>query len=220
MFGGLIHKIVSRGSTSSLFRYFFDFSNSTGIILSNSASILNNELILTPNISNSTGSAEFSNIKFKEKRYFKMSFDYRIFDGGGADGLGFELSVIAAQPLLGGNRYRSQGLRFFIDTYNNSGDGVGIKFYRDVSNRFFYSNSGLRNNSYRRLNFEADKSKKQINFSIDGLVSKTIIDLSSTSCNFFDTAASNLDLYRLRFYGVTGGLSDKHSIKNLLLEIE
>jgi hypothetical protein len=214
MFGGLVHKIVSTSFDYTI--YNFDFSNLSNISLSGDALISNNELILTPNISNSFGSAEFLNVRVGSSRYFKIIFDYRIFEGSGADGLGFELSRIAARPLLGSGSYLSNGIRMFLDTYNN-GDGVGIKIYRDNSGRRFFSNNSLRENNYRNVSFEIDNVKRNLNFSIDQVLTGGSVGLFTEDCDLFDAPDDQISLYRLRFYGQTGGLTDKHSIKNLMI---
>jgi len=214
MFGGLIHKILSNSFDYLI--YNFNFSNNDNIVLSGSSQISNSELILTPNISNSFGSAEFSNVRVASSRYFKIVFDYRIFEGNGADGLGFELSRIASSPILGSGQYASNGIRFFLDTYNN-GDGVGIKVYRDNATVRFFSNNSLRNNNYRNVYFIIDGTKRTLEFAVDQVVSNQLINLSSEACDLFDAPASQINLYRLRFYGQTGGLGDKHSIKNLTI---
>jgi hypothetical protein len=214
MFGGLVHKIVATSFDYTI--YSFNFSNISDISLSGDAIISNNELILTPNISNSFGSAEFLNVRVGSSRYFKIIFDYRIFEGNGADGLGFELSRIAARPLLGSGAYQSNGIRMFLDTYDN-GDGVGIKIYRDNAGRRFFNNNSLRENNYRNVSFEIDNTTKQLNFSIDQVITNGSINLFIEDCDLFDAPANQISQYRLRFYAQTGGLTDRHSIKNLTI---
>lgn len=214
MFGGLAHKIVSTSFDYTI--YNFNFSDISNISLSGDSLVSNNELILTSNISNSFGSAEFLNVKVGPSRYFKIIFDYRIFEGNGADGLGFELSRIAARPILSSGAYLSNGIRLFLDTYNN-GDGTGVKIYRDNSGRRFFSNNFLRENNYRNISFEIDGAKRKLNFSIDPVIINGSIDLLAEDCDLFDAPANQVDQYRLRFYAQTGGLTDKHSIKNLTI---
>jgi hypothetical protein len=214
MFGGLLHKIVSTSFDYTI--YNFDFSSVSNISLLENASISNNELILTPNTQNSSGSAEFLNVRVGSSRYVKIIFDYKIFDGNGADGLGFELSKRAANPILGSGNYVSNGIRMFLDTYDN-GDGVGIKIYRDNSNRVFFSSNSLRSNNYRKVYFELDSVKRKLNFTIDQVITNGSIDLFAEECDLFDSPDSEIAQYRLRFYGKTGGLTDRHSIKNLTI---
>lgn len=182
----------------------------------------NSEVVVCP-ARNSTSGAVFFNqpINLSICNKWKAEFDFRIFDGNGADGLAFcFLEVPPAGFVIGegmGIPSSANGLKICFDTYNNcvspSNTRVpkveirwGVGYSECWSQPTLENTSGeisyLRSNDYNRALIEYDNGN--ISVSVNGKLLLT----GNQSFNFTGY---------LGFTASTGGSRDNHSIKNVIV---
>jgi gliding motility-associated-like protein len=173
----------------------------------------NDEVILTNATDNSSGGIFYNqSIDLSTCFQWKVEFDYRIWEGSGADGIAFcFLNVPPAGFVNGGGvgiPSTSNGVFIVLDTYENGcGTNPEIQMYQGTGynecgagmiTRNGYP--GLRSSSYRTCLIEYNSGT--LNVSINGT------QILSGNYN------ANLVGY-MGFTASTGGANDKHSIKNV-----
>ena len=202
--------------------------NTNGWNLQGSASVgnilntNNSEIIVCPT-SNSTSGAVFFNqpINLSICNKWKAEFDFRMFDGNGADGLAFcFLEVPPAGFVTGaglGIPSSANGLKICFDTYNNCisptnslvpkveirwGVGYNECWSQPTLENISGSLSYIRSNDYNRALIEYDNGN--ISVSVNGKLLLT----GNQTFNFTGY---------LGFTASTGGSRDNHSIKNVIV---
>lgn len=197
--------------------------NTAGWNLAGATTIVNDEVVLTP-VTPSGGSGTSGAIFFGQQvnltqcQKWKVEFDFRIFDGSGADGIAF--CFIDAPPsgfVVGGGvgiPGSANGLKVVFDTFINNSVGVpaspqiqirygvGYDQFAAPFNTQPSTATGqtyLRSNAYQTARIEYD------NGNIDVYVNN-ILRLSG----FY---VVNFSGY-MGFTASTGGEDDRHSIKN------
>ena len=182
----------------------------------------NSEVIVCP-ARNSTSGAVFFNqpINLSICNKWRAEFDFRMFDGNGADGLAFcFLEVPPAGFVIGegmGIPSSANGLKICFDTYNNcvspSNTRVpkveirwGVGYNECWSQPTLENTTGeisyLRSNDYNRALIEYDNGN--ISVSVNGKLLLT----GNQTFNFTGY---------LGFTASTGGSRDNHSIKNVIV---
>ena len=96
----------------------------TGWNITGSAFVNSDEVVLTPNILNQSGTIYYNQaINLGLCPNFTVDFEFRLFDGGSADGLAFCFLNQAPSGIVGGTNLgvpqTSTGLKVAFDTYNN-----------------------------------------------------------------------------------------------------
>ena len=182
----------------------------------------NSEIIVCPASNNTSGAVFFNQpINLSICNKWKAEFDFRMFDGNGADGLAFcFLEVPPAGFVTGGGLgipSSANGLKICFDTYNNcvspSTTRVpkveirwGVGYNECWSQPTLENTSGeisfIRSNDYNRALIEYDNGN--ISVSVNGKLLLT----GNQSFNFTGY---------LGFTASTGGLRDNHSIKNVIV---
>jgi gliding motility-associated-like protein len=182
----------------------------------------NSEIILTNPVNSSSGSIFYQTpINLSACRKWFAEFDFRMFDGNQADGLSFCYldnppvgSVIGAGLGIPAN---ANGLKVCFDTWRNCGSDAIPKIqirwgtgYDECNGQPTRSNndgalSFLRSNSYNHCKIEYDQGN------ISVFVNNTLYLTAFQTFNFpgyFGFTAS------------TGGSTDRHSIKNVVIYTE
>jgi gliding motility-associated-like protein len=182
----------------------------------------NSEIIVCPASNNTSGAVFFNQpINLSICNKWKAEFDFRMFDGNGADGLAFcFLDVPPAGFVTGGGLgipSSANGLKICFDTYNNCVSPSttripkveirwGVGYSECWSQPTLENTSGeisyIRSNDYNRALIEYDNGN--ISVSVNGKLLLT----GNQSFNFTGY---------LGFTASTGGLRDNHSIKNVIV---
>jgi uncharacterized protein YjdB len=180
-----------------------------------STSVTGGELILTPVNNNYTGGFVINSAAGSNITPFTASFDYRMFDGTGADGLSLSYaSDIVTNSSGPGEEGEGSGLIVKFDSYDNDGGATGSRLkisYAGIP--IFASRIGsfdLRNTSYRNVVLTVDA-----NGSLSLTIAGTTIVSGLTLPGY---VAANKSTWKFKFSARTGGSSDKHSIDNLTIK--
>jgi gliding motility-associated-like protein len=205
--------------------------NTTGWNLSGNAYVgntngtpntFNDELILTNNANTQSGGifwAQPINLNICTK--WAVEFDFRIFNGSGADGLAFSfLDVPPAGFVSGGGvglPSASNGLKVIIDTYDNCGGAnpelqifSGVGYGECIAGIIKAQNTGgifnfIRSNDYRRCRITYDAGNVSV------FINNTLYLSGFAPANFVGY---------MGFTASTGGSNDIHSIKNVVIYTE
>lgn len=186
-----------------------NFSTNTGLTTSGSASVTSGYLQLTPNTGSQTGGAIFTNTTNMNASVFRSEFDFRVWDGGGADGFSFNYADMSGSPANNGEGGFGNGLSVCFITYSGAGGPfVQIKYAGVVVG----SNVGvtIRDASFRKCVLTVNTSN-QLSLSIGGVA---VITNRALPAAFQSTDKTN---WRFSFGGRTGGVTDSHQIDNLVI---
>ncbi|NBR22959.1 MAG: hypothetical protein EBU08_04065 [Micrococcales bacterium] len=189
-----------------------------GVTYSGTAAQLSaTEFLLTPNSNNTNGVVTFSNSAIaianmagiRRTQAITFSFNWRAWDGSGADGLSFEFAPTYAGPIL--NRgslptYTSSGLRLVFDTYPNSGNDYGIWLYLDKQQAVQIYSPRPRTPSYTNLTVTINRLSGNIEYAVGSSVGSFV-----ATGDVFSIVAYTWPVY---FTGACGGANDRHSISN------
>jgi len=215
--------------------------NTTGWNMTGSAAIgdtpgdadgFSNEVILTPNIGNTSGAIFYGQpINPSLCVKWMVDFDFRIFDGNSADGIAFcFLDVPPAGFVPGGGvgiPNASNGLKVIFDTFNNSVNGVDcggqnpeIQIYNGVG----YGNTGECLPGIVRVT----NNNGNLNFiRSDTNYNHARIEYNSGNVTVFVNGTQWLTAFSpvnfsgyMGFTSSTGGSNDRHSIKNVTIYTE
>lgn len=177
------------------------------------ASVAGGELILTSAQNSLYGGFVISDTPGEDKNDVSISFDYRIWDGSGADGFSLSYGPDIANSQGSGETGEGSGLRVCFDTYDNSTDRTNSQVYIYYNNTPVWQNSvgafNLRNSSYRQVDIGINESG-ELTLSIGGTVIVSGLSLSGYT-------TTNKSDWKFKFSARTGGLNDKHSIDNLTI---
>jgi len=187
----------------------YDFSTPPdSIILSGSASMSGTSCVLTPNISSRNGSIIFPTHCITIESSFTVEYDQRIFDGGGADGMAFcfgDFSVNdGSENGLGGQN----GIVVAFRTYPSP--NLQLRYINNGATTQLGSTSsfGIRSSAYKRIIIAVNESN-QITVTADGSVIWNNVQLPAAYGSIDKTN------WRMGFSARTGGVSDRHSLRNL-----
>lgn len=186
-----------------------NFSTSTGLTTSGNASVTSGYLQLTPNAGSQTGGAIFTNTTNMNASIFRSEFDFRVWDGGGADGFSFNYADMSSSPANNGELGFGNGLSVCFITYSGAGGPfVQIKYAGAVVG----SNVGvtIRDASFRKCVLTVNTSN-QLSLSIAGAAVITNLALPAA---FQSIDKTN---WKFSFAGRTGGVTDSHQIDNLVI---
>ena len=177
-----------------------------------SASVTGGELVLTTNVNDRLGGYVVQSTPGSNINSFTASFDYRMFDGNGADGMSLSYGSNIGNDQGGGEEGDGTGLIIKFDSYDNTTNTTasqirifygGVQIFANTLNSF-----ALRNLVYRNVLLSTDGN---------GLLSlkigtTTIVSGLSLPAGYLSSNKSN---WKFKFSARTGGLNDKHSIDNL-----
>lgn len=188
------------------------------------------EIILTEASNTEAGAIFFSQpYNLNQCERWRVEFDFRIFDGNGADGLSFWYLENPPTNFVNGASIglppNSRGIKVCFDTYDNHGGQFGnnpnpeIQVYYgegyaenfpepDMIKEFF---GNLRNTDYQRAEISWD------NGNIEVVIDGNIV-LAGTP-QAFDGVENIAEGY-FGFSASTGAISDRHSIKNVEVYID
>ncbi len=173
-----------------------------------SAAITGGSVQLTSPVNDDWGGLYLENPEGWNGSAFHASFDFRIWDGGGADGLSFNYGSL---PVLAGygpyeNGVTSTGLVVTLRTYSGT---MEIKYNGSVlaSKGFAARSSG-----FRRMAVHVDASDV-VTVSVDGL-QELSADLTSYGYPGVDKSG-----WAFGFAARTGGVNDRHSLDNVYLTL-
>lgn len=201
----------------------------TGWVLSGSAAIgdtpgdaiLNfdpDEMILTPNEYNKYGHCFYEQpINIGTCKRWKVEFDYRMFSGGGADGIAFcFLDAIPVGYIGGGGMgipVTANGLKVAIDPYpNGCGNKPEIQVLYDIGynecnpNMIKLSNTGTTLNYLRRSTYNSVRIEYN-----DGEVKVYVNNVLLLTANVGPIPMTGY----MGFSASTGMVDDQHSIRNV-----
>jgi hypothetical protein len=212
--------------------------NTTGWNMTGNASVNNDEIILSPNVLNQSGTIYFDKaVDLGLCPQFTVEFEFRMFGQQGADGMvfcflnqaptGFAIGNVLGVPTT------AAGLKVAFDTWDNGcngPNGVNTSLVPSIQilngpNGYDECNPSIvrRNNNGGDLSFmrKATYTRARIVYN-NGLVEvwlskPTIFNPSPPLTLFLSTTLSNPINYAgyFGFSASTGGVSDKHSIKNV-----
>ncbi len=182
----------------------------------------NDELILTQSSNNQSGGVFWNQeIDLNICTKWIVEFDFRIFDGNGADGLAFCFLDVPPTGFVSGGGVGipagSNGLKVVIDTYDNCGGPnpqlqiySGVGYNECINGIIVAENNGgifnfIRNNSYRSAKITYDDGNVEVE--INGTTYLT------------GFAPANFSGF-MGFTASTGGARDRHSIKNVTIYTE
>lgn len=175
-------------------------------------SVTGGELVLTTTAGGYIGGFVIQNTPGSNINAFTASFDYRIWDGTGADGMSLSYAPNIANTTGGGEEGEGSGLILKFDTYDNiSGQGSASQIRINYNNTLVWSNTlknfDLRNSAYRSVNLSVNDN---------GYLSLSIGSTSIvTGLLLPGYIAADKSAWKFKFSGRTGGSTDKHSIDNL-----
>ena len=179
-------------------------------------SVNGGELVLTQAVNSSYGSLIVQSTPGKNMNAFYVNFDYRIWDGNGADGLSLSFGPDIDNGQGGGETGEGSGIRICLDTYNNNGGAAGSQIYIYYNKNKIWTNTvgafDLRNAGYRNVSIQVN-DLGQLSLKIKG----TEIFSGLSLPGYTNSDKSN---WKFKLSARTGGLNDKHSIDNLKIEFD
>ncbi len=184
-------------------------------VYGSSTLVTGGELILTPVTLNYSGGFVVQTTPGSNITPFTISYDYRIFDGTGADGMSLSYASSIANTVGGGEVGEGNGLIVQFDTYNNSANTTASQIRIIYGGTQIWANIigvfNLRNVSYRNMTLSVD---------VSGYLSLTIAGTSIVSDILLPGyAAADKTNWKFKFSGRTGSLNDKQSIDNLNIQM-
>ena len=189
------------------------FENATGLTLHGNASVTGGALQLTPNTTSQFGTAILPNLANYNASSFRAEFDFRIFDGSGADGLSFNYAPNYAGSEVYSNAENGigSGLTVSFVTFPDAG-GPSVRVRYNGVNVGAAVSVTLRNNLYRQCVVTVNNNN-QITVSVAGVIVINNLDLPSA---FKTTDKTN---WQFAFASRTGGVSDAHRLDNVFINV-
>jgi hypothetical protein len=177
------------------------------------ATVTGGELILTNNVGSSTGGFVVNTLPGTNTNSFVANFDYRMFDGGGADGMSLSYGPdVNATTAGGGELGEGTGVIVSFDSYYNVGGYSSSQVFVFYNGVQVYANTvgayNLRNAAYRNANINVNESG-QLSVSIAGVGVVSGVQLPAAYLS------ANKAAWRFKLSARTGGVADKHSVDNL-----
>ncbi|NDC35842.1 MAG: hypothetical protein EBZ51_10820, partial [Synechococcaceae bacterium WB9_2_112] len=183
-----------------------DFSTTpTAATIGGSAFLSNGELVLTPATGSQNGYFVYDSLAI-DPTAFSAQFDYRSWDGSGADGTSFNYGPISTAP--GGYPYYEYGITptgLTIALLEYGTDRIAVKF-NDTTLQT--TNVTLEGPSYRTFAIAVDATNRLSVFINDQPVISNV-DLGSSY------ATADKSLWKFGFGSRTGGSTNRHSIDNV-----
>lgn len=178
------------------------------------ATITGGYLQLTPATGSQTGGFVIQNTPQANINPFAVTFDYRIFDGTGADGMSLSYASNISNDAGPGEEGEGSGIILKLDTYDNDlGTGTNSQIRINYGGNLVWNNSlgayDLRNTNYRNLRMTVDNNG-YLTLTIDGTMIVNGLLLPGY-------AAADKSNWKFKFSGRTGGSNDTHRIDNLLI---
>jgi gliding motility-associated-like protein len=183
----------------------------------------NSEIILT-NAGNSQSGAIFYSqpINIVQCDKWTVDFEFRIFEGSGADGIAFCLLDVPPSGFVGGGGVgipaASNGLKIVFDTYDNCGGpnpSLQIRWGAGYSGECDYAKPTLENTAGQLTFFRsATYNTARIEYdagNIEVYVNNTLYLTGFYNINFTTYAG---------FTASTGGANDRHSIRNVVIKTD
>jgi gliding motility-associated-like protein len=200
----------------------------------------NSELLLCHAIVGLSGAAFFNQpINLSMCNRWKAAFDFRMFDGTGADGLAFcFLDVPPSGFVTGGGLgipNTANGLKVCFDTWNNCIDYDASTVHQDMPKIEIRWGTGYNDNSNPNLPIMGeclnqptrDNSDGKIGFIRSSNYNHAMITYDSGNIQVFVNGTLYLTGFQqfnfvgyLGFTASTGGYTDNHSIKNVVIYTE
>jgi hypothetical protein len=177
------------------------------------ASVTGGELILTNNVGSSVGGFVVNTLPGTNTNSFVANFDYRMFDGGGADGMSLSYGPdVNAATAGGGEAGEGTGVIVSFDSYYNAGGYSSSQVFVFYNGVQIYANTvgsyNLRNAAYRNANINVNEAG-QLSVSIAGAGVVSGVQLPAAYLS------ANKSAWRFKLSARTGGVADKHSVDNL-----
>ena len=177
------------------------------------ASVTGGELVLTNNIGSSAGGFVVNTLPGTNTNSFVANFDYRMFDGGGADGMSLSYGPdVNATTAGGGELGEGTGVIVSFDSYYNAGGYSSSQVFVFYNGVQVYANTvgayNLRNAAYRNANINVNEAG-QLSVSIAGVGVVSGVQLPAAYLS------ANKAAWRFKLSARTGGVADKHSVDNL-----
>ncbi len=190
--------------------------------VSNTAGVANSEIVLCRTQTFRSGAVFYNQpINLGVCNRWKAEFDFRMFDGTGADGLAFCFLDVPPTGFVSGGGLgipaSANGLKVCFDTYQNCGTTVpkiqirwGAGYAGECVSQPTLDNTNgalsfIRSNAFNRARVEYD------NGTISVFVNNTLYLTGFQQFNFNGY---------LGFTASTGGFTDNHSIKNVIIYTE
>ena len=181
-----------------------------------------NELILTNALGNQSGGIFYNqplNLSVCSK--WSVEFDYRIWGGSAADGLAFCFLAVPPVGFVNGGGVgiplTANGLKVVLDTWDNGcGNNPEIQIFSGVGYNECIAGIVKVNNIAGSLNFIRSNNYQHVKIQYNnGIVTVTINNTLYLTANF----PINFPGY-MGFTASTGGATDQHSIKNVIIYTE
>jgi hypothetical protein len=185
------------------------FDNANGLTNYGNASVTGGTLSLTTNSNSLWGVSVLSNATNMNASSFNAEFDFRVWDGGGADGFSFNYAPSYPTANTYGN-YESgigNGLSISFYTYTGSG-GPGLKVMYQGTQVGSSVYLAVRDAGYRQCVVSVN-SNNQISVSVNGNIYISNLALPAA---FLSTDKTN---WQFGFAARTGGVNDRHNIDNV-----
>ncbi|RZK76881.1 MAG: hypothetical protein EOO85_10200, partial [Pedobacter sp.] len=151
---------------------------------------------------------------------FTATFKYRIWDGGGADGMSLSYGPGFAANAGGGESGEGSGLIVQFDTYDNEGVGTGGSRVRILYNNTSIFNTAidtpfnLRTDPYRDVKLYVD-SNGLLSLAIQNQAGTNITVVSKLLLPNYTT--TNKSTWKFKFSARTGGTKDRHSLDDVVI---
>lgn len=190
---------------------------------SGTANTNNDELILTDNTNTQSGGVFWNQqIDLSICQKWIVEFDFRIADGGGADGLAFNFLDVPPAGLVSGGGVgipaTANGLKVILDTYDNNCAGPnpeiqiysGVGYNECIAGLVRVDNTSgtlgfIRNTNYQRCRITYDAGDVEV------FINNTLYLTGNAPANFAGY---------MGFTASTGGTNDRHSIKDVIIYTE
>lgn len=183
------------------------------------ADLNNNELILTQSVNTSSGGIFYNQIiDLGTCTKWTVDFDFRIFNGTGADGIAFCFLDVPPTGFVSGGGVgipsTANGLKVVFDTYDNGcGANPEIQILSGVGYNECAAGIVKLNNTGGNLNFIRSNGYNAARITYDGgNITVTVNGTPYLSANFPINFAGYMG-----FTASTGGSNDQHSIRNVTI---
>jgi hypothetical protein len=176
----------------------------------------NDELILTNNSGNQSGGVFYQQpIDLNTCQQWQVEFQFRIWQGNGADGIAFCFLDVPPSGFVNGGGVgipqSANGIKVIFDTYDNCGGAnPEIQIYNGVGYNECASGIVKVNNSGGNLNFIRSNNYNNARITYnDGVITVFVNNVQWLTTNY------NVGFVGyMGFTASTGGSNDRHSIKN------
>ncbi|MEI7773194.1 MAG: autotransporter-associated beta strand repeat-containing protein, partial [Verrucomicrobiota bacterium] len=179
-----------------------DFTTApAGATLSGVAAVSNGECVLTPNQGGALGYLVYNTLPVNPT-VFTAQFDYRAYDGGGADGTSFNYGAITTVSGTEGGIDMTAGLVVSMIEYGSN--RIEVKLNGGLLQTAYVN---LYTSAYQKVIISIDANNK-LSISVAGAVVISNLDLTSTY------GSADKSTWKFGFASRCGGVTDKHSIDN------